>query len=436
MSVEKIWYRDAAGPGAKECVNSGQPAEAGLPVDAPRSPGLPRLPRVTIAPLRVCLVYDCLSPWTVGGQEQWLRRLADTLVRQGHQVTFLTRQQWPDDAPPQIPGVEVVAVSRAEELYGPGGARRPAPPLRFAVGVAAHLARRRGAYDVLHTCGFPYFHLPALRLALAGTGIPVVVDWIELWSAAYWRSYVGGVGGALAQLVQSACLHLTPTALAYSDLHADRLVASGTVPLRPGGLGPDVVVGQAQLVAPSPPRVLSAGRQIREKRPDLVVRAVAVARGLPGLEALTADVLGDGPERPAVQALVASLGLGQVVRVPGFVPAPELAAALGRATCLVHPSRREGFGMVVVEAAALGTPVVLVDGPDNAARELLVPGVNGELAQDDSPEALAAAIATVHAGGAALRASTARWYAAHAPRLAASASAERVSELYARLVRG
>ena len=386
--------------------------------------------------LRVCLVYDCLYPWTIGGEEHWLRRLAETLVAQGHAVTYLTRQQWPADQPPSIPGVRVVAVSRDEPLYGPRGARRTTPTLRFARGVARHLAAQRRSYDLVHTCGFPYFHLPALRLALAGARVPVVVDWPEVWSRAYWRSYVGGVGGRLAELVQAACIRLTPTALVFSELYADRLRTGGAAPLRIGGLGPDVLPGRAQLDPPAQPRVLFLGRHISEKRPDLVVRAVPVARALPGLGALTAQVLGDGPERPAVLALVAALGLADVVTVPGFVPAGELANALRTATALVHPSSREGFGIVVVEAAALGTPVVLVQGPDNAAVELVVPGVNGEIAEDDSPEAVAAAIARVHAGGAALRASTARWYAEQAPALAASATAGRVAELYARLSSG
>ncbi len=48
-----------------------------------------------------------------------------------------------------------------------------------------------------------------------------------------------------------------------------------------------------------------------------------------------------------------------------------------RALCLLLPSRREGYGLVVVEAAARGTPSVVVAGEDNAAIELIEEGVNG-----------------------------------------------------------
>ena len=45
--------------------------------------------------VRVCVAYDCLYPYTVGGAERWYRNLATTLVDAGHEVTYLTRQQWP-----------------------------------------------------------------------------------------------------------------------------------------------------------------------------------------------------------------------------------------------------------------------------------------------------------------------------------------------------
>lgn len=383
--------------------------------------------------LRVCVVYDCLHPWTVGGQERWLRSLAETAARAGHDVTYLTRRQWGEELP-QVPGVRVVAVSPRQALYGPGGNRRTLPPLLFALGVGGHLLRRRGRYDVVHTCGFPFFHLPAIRAALAGTGTRVLVDWIEVWSPQYWRDYVGGIGGRVGAAVQALCIRLTPTALAYSDLHAGRLAASGLrrPALRPGGLGPDPVGEPAAGGVPDPPVVAFAGRHIREKRAVVAVQAVAAARELPGLTGLTLVLLGDGPQRPGALAQVTALGLQDAVSAPGFVPAAELATVLGTATCLLHPSSREGFGIVVLEAAAQGTPVVLVAGPDNAAAELVVPGVNGEIASEPSPAAVASAVARVHAGGAALRASTARWYADNAEHLSARSTAEQVLGLYTR----
>ena len=96
--------------------------------------------------------------------------------------------------------------------------------------------------------------------------------------------------------------------------------------------------------------------------------------------------------------------------MPGFVSAERVESALARALCMVLPSRREGYGMVVVEAAALGTPSVVVADPDNAAADLVSEGENGYVAPSASPEDLAAAIERVHAEGQALRERTAAWF--------------------------
>ena len=101
-----------------------------------------------------------------------------------------------------------------------------------------------------------------------------------------------------------------------------------------------------------------------------------------------------------------------------------------RALCLVLPSRREGYGLVVVEASAAGTPSVVVADPDNAATELIEEGVNGYVAPSASAADLAAAILRVRDGGDALRASTAAWYAENARSLSLADSLEHVAAAY------
>jgi glycosyltransferase involved in cell wall biosynthesis len=142
-------------------------------------------------------------------------------------------------------------------------------------------------------------------------------------------------------------------------------------------------------------------------------------------------VLGDGPERGAVLEAIARLGLEDVVEAPGFVSTEVVEHDLARALCMVLPSSREGYGLVVVEAAANGTPSVLVAGEDNAATELVEEGVNGFVAPSAAPEDLAAAIVRVHEAGAAMRISTADWFARNARRLSLDASLDQVAAGYA-----
>jgi glycosyltransferase involved in cell wall biosynthesis len=122
--------------------------------------------------------------------------------------------------------------------------------------------------------------------------------------------------------------------------------------------------------------------------------------------------------------------VADAVEAPGFVPSAQVERDLARALCLLLPSRREGYGLVVVEAASLGTPSVLVRDPDNAATELIEPGVNGFLAASSDPADLADAILRVHAEGPALRARVVEWFAANAPALALDASLDAVAASY------
>lgn len=350
----------------------------------------------------------------------------------GHSVTYLTRTQWPADAPPAIPGVEVVSVAPASELYGADGSRRLAPALAFTAGVLRHLATHRSAYDVVQVSQTPPMLVPATRLALLGSGVPVGVDWFEVWSAAYWRRYLGPVGGTLGAVLQRLATTLSPRAFAHGRLTAQRLPAAGVrsrrTVLLPGLIRQSDPV-EPVLTPPPTPHVTFVGRHIPEKGVTSVPAAVAEARRT--LPDLRATILGDGPSRPDVQAEIARLGLDDVVDLPGFVPQEELTRLLGASTALLFPSEREGYGLVVVEASALGTPTVVVDFPDNASVDLVSEGENGFVVADREPASLAAAVLAAHAGGAALRGRTAAWFAANAEERSVARSAQVILDSFA-----
>ena len=379
--------------------------------------------------MKIALVYDCLYPYTVGGAERWYRNLAERLAASGHEVTYLTLRQWAMDEEPSISGVRVVAVGPALTLYS-GGRRRILPPLVFGLGVFVHLLVRGRRYDVVHTASFPYFSLLAAAAARRLNRYRLVVDWIEIWTKDYWRRYLGAIGGRVGWWVQRLCVRTNHRAFALAELHARRLRElgfRGEVTVL-GGLydGPSATPLEADSAEPV---VVYAGRHIPEKQVAAIVPALARARArVPGLRG---ELYGDGPRRTEVLRAIEREGLSDVVDAPGFVGADDVRDALRRALCLVLPSRREGYGLVVVEAAALGTPSVVVDGPDNAATELVEEGVNGIVAPSAEPIDLADAIVRVHEGGASLRRSTASWFERNERRLSLEASVEQVLEAYA-----
>jgi glycosyltransferase involved in cell wall biosynthesis len=381
----------------------------------------------TLGPVRICIVYDCLYPHTVGGAERWYRNLAERLAEEGHDVTYLTLRQWDEGEDPGVRGVRVLAVGPRMELYV-GGRRRIEPPLVFGLGVLGHLLRHGRRYDVVHTASFPYFSLLAAGIVRRRARYRLVVDWHELWTRAYWREYLGPLGGRIGWEVQRLCLRIPQRAFCFSRLYERRL--------REEGVRGDVTVLEGQFErpaadAPRPaePVVVFAGRHIPEKRPAALVPALARARET--IPELRGEIYGDGPERDAVLAAIARHGLAAAVEAPGFVDGPTVDEALARALCLALPSSREGYGLVVLEAMSRGTPAVLVRGDDNAAAELVSDGENGFVAPTASPDDLAAAIVRVHEAGGGLRASTLAWFKRNQERLSLETSLEVVSDAYA-----
>lgn len=106
--------------------------------------------------------------------------------------------------------------------------------------------------------------------------------------------------------------------------------------------------------------LVTACRLIYWKGVDLAIRAVAEARKNGVKVELT--ILQEGPERPALEALVKELGLGDAIKFTGRLPSLEdVYATIQSADALIHPAYHEAFGQSCLESLALGVPVVCLD---------------------------------------------------------------------------
>ena len=140
---------------------------------------------------------------------------------------------------------------------------------------------------------------------------------------------------------------------------------------------------------PAAPVFLSIGRFSGEKGHLILIEAFArVAADLPAARLVLA---GDGELRPRIEARIAALGLADRVRITGWISSPQVREELLAARVLVQPSFQEGLPVVIMEAMALGRPVIstYVAG----IPELVLPGVNGWLVPTGQVEALAHAMA-------------------------------------------
>ncbi len=145
-------------------------------------------------------------------------------------------------------------------------------------------------------------------------------------------------------------------------------------------------VSHPWLVQGGPPVFLAVGRLVAEKNFGLLIRAFDRVRRERESRLL---ILGEGPQRPHLEHLVRHLGLNGYVDMPGFVPNPY--SYMARATVLVLSSLYEALPTVLIEALALGVPVVATDCPFGPA-EVLEGGRWGKLVPVGDEMALARAM--------------------------------------------
>ena len=286
-------------------------------------------------------------------------------------------------------GREVIGLDCGRDLYTASGRRRIMPPLRFGLAVL-HLLRHRGRYDIVHTCSFPYFPLLSCAAVRALGGPPIVTDWIEVWSDEYWQRYLGQTRRRIGAAVQNLCIGSDQQCVHAFRAGGERAARRMAIENRSGGSEGTLDHHPSRPSSDAPP-----GTGLRFRRPahsrktcgqDSGARSRSRARQIPELRA---KIFGDGPERAKSSPKSTRLHLGDVVECPGFVPWAAARSLDGRAIGLILPSEREGYGSVVIEAIARGTPAIVVRGPDNAATDLIVENVNGFVAPSADASVLA-----------------------------------------------
>ncbi len=153
------------------------------------------------------------------------------------------------------------------------------------------------------------------------------------------------------------------------------------------GLEEDLLRAPATPV-PSAPRLVCVARLSEQKGHLLLVKAAAKLAG-DGVE-FELLLAGDGPMRPEIEAAIARHGLGDRIRLAGVMAADQVRAAIVGSRALVLPSFAEGLPVVVMEALALGRPVVTT--AIAGIPELVQSGVTGWLVPAGSVDALATAM--------------------------------------------
>lgn len=135
-------------------------------------------------------------------------------------------------------------------------------------------------------------------------------------------------------------------------------------------------------------QIVSVGRMDANKNQEMQLRAFA--RLKEKYPEYTLVIYGDGELRSYLEETAAKLGIAERVSMPGVVP--DVAARIGRASLFLLTSYSEGVSNALIEALALGLPVIATDVPSGGTEELMEDGVNGLVIPAGDTEALVCAM--------------------------------------------
>lgn len=337
---------------------------------------------------RIALVSSSFAPH-VGGVEEHVRQVARELRALGDSVEVWTVERGAGPAVRDVDGITVRYLPTPLPSASPGGVVRfltAFPPAwrRWAD------ALRRFRPDLLHVHCFGPNGVYALglhrrfRLPLVVTshGETVADDHSVFDRSAVLRT-------ALRRSLAAASAVTAPSEFVLEGLRRDFGLSGGDVV--PNGV--DLALQGDGARSPLAGRyVLGVGRLGRTKGFDLLVDAFADAAVDPGLRLA---LVGDGPERPRLEALVAERGLADRVVFAGRLEPDAVADAMAGALALVVPSRVEAFGIVALEAWRSGAALVITD--RGGASGFVRDGVDGILVDPLDAAALRGAIERVSA---------------------------------------
>lgn len=333
--------------------------------------------------MKIAFVYDAVYPWVKGGAEIRIYELGKRLSSQGHDVHLFGIKWWEGEDVIRHEGMTLHGVCQARELYVDG--RRSIPEaLVFAAKLFPPLMKEK--FDLIDVSVFPYFSCFTVKAVSVLKKTPAVFTWHEAWGD-YWYEYLGKTKGLLGLLIEKAVARISKNDIAVSDWTKDRLEAlKGTnskIAVLPNGVDLKLISeikpagkGSSDAQGGKIYDVIFAGRLIKEKNVDVLIKAISLLKK--DFPEICCCIVGDGPERKALEKLTRELGVRENVIFEGFQEYRALIGKIKASKVLVLPSSREGFGMVVIEAFACGVPVVTVREKYNAAQGLVEDGVRME----------------------------------------------------------
>ena len=321
--------------------------------------------------MKIACVYDVLHPWVVGGVQKRNWEIGRRLVKKGHDITLFGPKYWEGNDIIYREEVRLWGVCPPQPLFIEGR-RSIREAISFAFKVLPPLMKEK--FDIVEVANFPYFPCFSAEFHSLTRRSRLMITWHEVWDD-YWYEYLGKKG-ALGRTVERLVARLPHKAIAISPHTRTGLKRLGREEADIVACGVDIAAIESAAQWPKSNDIIFVGRLAREKNVIQLTKAISILkeRG----HNTSCLIIGEGPEKDSLQSEVHEMGIATNIRFLGRVESDaDVYSYMKASRVLVHPSTREGFSHVVLEANACGIPVVTVNHPHNAAQNLIVEGRNG-----------------------------------------------------------
>ncbi len=329
--------------------------------------------------MRIAFVSDAVYPYNKGGKERRLYEISTRLARKGHDVHIYCMKWWKGSPDRVEDGVHLHAISKFVPLYTKSGTRSIYQGLYFGV---ACLKLIKEDFDIVDVDHMPYFPIFSVKLVALLKRKTMFCTWHEVWSKDYWVNYIGAKG-VIGYAVEKASSMLPDKIISISDNTTDKLRKDLHSHRKVYTIANGTEFSKIQRLKASNQKsdVIFVGRLLSNKNVDVLIKAVALLG-----KNVRCFIIGEGPEKGKLVALVKRLNLGNVKFFGALESHDDVLSLIKSSKVFVLPSTREGFGIVVIEANACGVPVVTINHEDNAAKDLIKENVNGYLSSLDEKE--------------------------------------------------
>jgi len=246
--------------------------------------------------------------------------------------------------------------------------------------------------DIIEADQVPILPIFILKLVAILCRASLSVTWHEVWGRQEWLEYLGR-SGLIASQLESWAVKLPNQLIAVSIPTRFKMIQAGVPEDKIELIEPDIdhqSITRATTRLPSTD-LLFAGRLIKHKNLDLVIRSVSLLKSESML--VTLSIVGDGPELSNLKRLTRELGIENQVIFRGFLPNnSDVWGLMKKCSIFVSPSTREGFGFSVLEAHYAGAKIIIADHPNNASSFYLNDSEDVISVQESTPEAYSYAI--------------------------------------------